>query len=420
MYTNASPNYLQIGIGQKSDFPDSQSASADMGTEINHLFQVDWNFATADTGYLTHNLHPYPAKFIPQIPNTLIQELSKPGDTVADIFCGSGTALLEALLLGRHTVGIDANPLAILISKAKTSPLLDHDLEQLDEHRKACNFLWEEAKKFEQYTLLSDHYVEGPAWRPSSELCEFWFEPYVVEELAKLRLLIDRNLSRQAKIVGMVAFSAIVVRVSKQDSDTRYVRREKNVKPGDTTKHYLAQLNSMIPALQKMTSSIDGQLERYILEANLLDAPEAPEFDLVITSPPYPNAYSYHLYHRTRLIWLGFDPEKFKQVEIGSHRKFSAKGPNRATPETFLEEFKTIFRWLKAKLKSGKYACFIIGDSTVRQEKIDNASILSKAGAPHGFHEVARINRRIPLGRKAFNPAIGNIKTENILILQRA
>ena len=65
------------------------------------LRRIDWDFPTAKTAYLTHGLHPYPAKFIPQIPNALIQELSSVGDTVADVFCGSGTTLLEALQLKR-------------------------------------------------------------------------------------------------------------------------------------------------------------------------------------------------------------------------------------------------------------------------------------------------------------------------------
>ena len=81
------------------------------------LAAVEWDFASARTGYLTHNLHPYPAKFIPQIPNALIQELSSIGETVADVFCGSGTTLLEALLLKRSAIGIDANPLAARIGR---------------------------------------------------------------------------------------------------------------------------------------------------------------------------------------------------------------------------------------------------------------------------------------------------------------
>ena len=106
--------------GQPSGAP---AASRDDETGLARLEEMDWDFASAKTGYLTHNLHPYPAKFIPQIPNALIQELSSVGETIGDIFCGSGTTLLEALQLKRNAVGIDANPLATVISRAKTTPL---------------------------------------------------------------------------------------------------------------------------------------------------------------------------------------------------------------------------------------------------------------------------------------------------------
>jgi hypothetical protein len=95
------------------------------------LESVDWTFARAKTTYLTHGLHPYPAKYIPQIPHTLISALSHPGETVADIFCGSGTTLVESMILGRHSIGIDANPLACLISQSKTARFIDGDVELL-------------------------------------------------------------------------------------------------------------------------------------------------------------------------------------------------------------------------------------------------------------------------------------------------
>jgi hypothetical protein len=37
--------------------------------------RTDWTFAGADTRQHAHSLHPYPAKFIPQIPRTLIGAL---------------------------------------------------------------------------------------------------------------------------------------------------------------------------------------------------------------------------------------------------------------------------------------------------------------------------------------------------------
>ena len=183
---------------------------------------------------------------------------------------------------------------------------------------------------------------------------------------------------------------------------------------------YLAQLTSSLQAVGELAGLIDPHSACTVHDANLLEAPQTEPFDLVVTSPPYPNAYSYHLYHRTRLIWLGYDPELFKKIEIGSHRKYSAKGPNRATPATFRSEFRKVFRWLRRRLRNRRHACFVIGDSTIDGQRIDNTSLLSETASAEGFDEVARIKRSIAPTKKAFNPKIGRIKTESILILQKA
>lgn len=403
----------------KGDEPAAAVTKREDEAAFARLGKIEWDFASAKTGYLTHNLHPYPAKFIPQIPNALIQELSSVGETIADVFCGSGTTLLEALQLKRHAVGIDANPLAALISRAKTTPLADSEFEELAEHRRACVRILEKAESPTGDLFHGGLPFRSTGWRPLPKVCEFWFLPHVVEELAELRLLIDRVPSESARTLATVSFAAIIVSVSKQDSDTRYVRREKSVEPGDAIRRYLSQLDAATLAAREMSDLIEDRFSCRVLDANLLDAPETAPFDLVVTSPPYPNAYSYHLYHRTRLIWLGHDPERFKKIEIGSHRKYSARGRNRATPETFRSEFEAIFQWLRGRLRDRRYACFVIGDSTIDGERVDNAALLTSAGAITGFQEIARINRTIAPTRKAFNPAMGRIKTENILILRK-
>ena len=386
---------------------------------IARLNAVEWDFATAKTAYLTHNLHPYPAKFIPQIPNALIQELSAVGDTVADIFCGSGTTLLEAMLLKRHAVGVDANPLATLISKAKTTPLDAPGVEALEQHSHACRQVAESIEPNEGDLFHDGRPLGSGGWRPAAEICDFWFEPHVVEELAELRRLIEEVPGEAERRLGMVSLAAIVVAVSKQDSDTRYVRRAKAVAPGDTIARYLTQLQSAMVAVREINALIDDQYRCRVFHANVLDGPDVGSLDLVVASPPYPNAYSYHLYHRSRLAWLGFDSEQFKRVEIGSHRKYSAKGPNRATPVTFAQEFANILQWLRGCLRERGHVCLVIGDSTLNGERIDNASLIADVGASAGFREVARIERNIAPTRKAFNPRIGKIKAENILILRK-
>ncbi|MDA8065786.1 MAG: DNA methyltransferase [Thermaerobacter sp.] len=78
----------------------------------------------------THYCHKYPMRFIPQLARQLILDCSLPGNTILDPFVGSGTVLVEVLLLGRNSIGIDINPLAPVISAVKIQP---HNPARLDQ-----------------------------------------------------------------------------------------------------------------------------------------------------------------------------------------------------------------------------------------------------------------------------------------------
>jgi hypothetical protein len=97
----------------RKEFPDLSAGIQD------RLDAVSWDFADARTNGGPHGIHPYPAKFIPQLPRTLI-DLLHPGDAsaVLDPFCGSGTTLVEAYAAGLPSIGIDLHPLATLPAAA--------------------------------------------------------------------------------------------------------------------------------------------------------------------------------------------------------------------------------------------------------------------------------------------------------------
>lgn len=385
---------------------------------LGKLSSIDWDFSQAKTSYLTHGLHPYPAKFIPQIPNALIQELSGVGDRVGDIFCGSGTTLVEALTLKRHAVGVDANPLACLISRAKTGLISELDaiaLSALADRAKALGESLSPSLDDDLFPLAS---FSSKHWRPSFEKLDFWFDRHVIEELAESLAWCYALGTESARSIALAAFSAIVVAVSKQDSDTRYVRRDKNLPPGETFRRFARSIEQATRACVEFSELVEPRFECQIIEGDLLQGPQLPELDLVVCSPPYPNAYSYHLYHMTRMIWLGMDQPLFKRQEIGSHRKYSSTGKNAASAETFKSEFTEILAWLATKLRRGGYACFVVGDSTLKGKRINNANLIREAGSAAGFSEAMRIERTIQATKKAFNPTIGSIKTESILILE--
>lgn len=381
------------------------------------LETLDWDFAEAKTNYATHGLHPYPAKYIPQIPHALIKELSQPGEVVADIFAGSGTTLVEALRLGRHAKGLDANPLACLISEVKTSRFIHDEATQLRRLAERAHQFASTLAPYPGSLFVKEPFISS-APRPDSEAIAFWFAPFVIEELAEMLQWCRAMPTETTRKVAQVALSSIIVAVSRQDSDTRYVRREKNLTVGTTLKRFARAIMDAAAAIEAFTHEVAPTLRCHVYAANILTKPEIGKLDLVVCSPPYPNAYSYHLYHMTRMVWLGMDQPTFKRAEIGSHRKYSSKGKNGATVETFRNEMAIIFEWLGCQLRKGRYACFVVGDSTLRGVTVNNADLLAEVAADAGFREVERLGRSMQATKKAFNPEYGRIKTERIVILR--
>ena len=184
--------------------------------DLEEISSLDWELAEADTRYLTHGIHPYSAKYIPQIPNYLISRLSKKDDLILDPFLGSGTTLVEANLLGRNVIGIDINPLACLISKVKTTKLSEQELEKIED---ACELIKSDilshrgqttlftAKKKQNIKLLNsnqelEHYIES------------WFQQSVIDELIVIKNCIDENDNDSVRNFLLVGFSSILRSVS--------------------------------------------------------------------------------------------------------------------------------------------------------------------------------------------------------------
>ena len=337
---------------------------------------------------------------------------------MGDVFCGSGTTLVEALTLKRHAVGVDANPLACLISRAKTEALSEGSAIELTTIAARARMLSDSLLSQAGDDLFPSTKFVSKHWRPEFAKLTFWFAPHVIEELAEALAWCRELTNESAQAVALTAFSAIVVAVSKQDSDTRYVRREKQIPPGETLRRFGRSLEEATRASLEFSELVESRFECDVVQASLLDTPKLPRLDLVVCSPPYPNAYSYHLYHMTRMIWLGMDQPLFKRQEMGSHRKYSDKGKHGATAETFKSEFASILLWLKPVLRVGGYACFVVGDSTLKGRRINNADLISDAGKQVGFQETLRLGRTLQTTKKSFNPLIGKIKTENILVLE--
>lgn len=383
------------------------------------LQSIDWDFHGANTNYLNHSIHPYPCKFIPQIPNTLIQELSSIGDTVIDPFAGSGTTLVEALRLGRNAIGIDANPLSELICRVKSTKIEHDAVSPLFEMAEQFSNMGQTLSSGQMMLFGNDYFKDAIPGNPEVDSwIRDWFDPCVIHELSVIK---DRCLKledRKIRELALLAMSSIIVTVSRQDSDTRYVRKEKKILPGDTFKRFASSLVEAVRKQIELSSEIPGNVASTVIPGNILEDIDCPAFNLLVCSPPYPNAFSYHLYHRSRMLWLDMDPAGFKKEEIGSHRKYSSKGKNAASIETFSEELRKILSWVSRKLRRGRHACFVLGDSTIKGKAVKNDELLIEIAEDIGFSLEANINRNLQATKKSFNPKIGKIKDEHVVILR--
>ena len=91
----------------------------------NNFISSVWEFpniGSSESGYLTHDFLRWYGKLIPQLVSKLLYLYTDENDTVLANFSGSGTVALEAHLTNRNAIGIDANPLALLLSSVKSSP----------------------------------------------------------------------------------------------------------------------------------------------------------------------------------------------------------------------------------------------------------------------------------------------------------
>ena len=93
---------------------------------------TDWTFREISTSQNTHGLHQYPARMHPEIATRIIEKYATGSKTVIlDPFMGSGGVLVEAMLHGNNSIGIDLNPFAVLLSKVKTTPLDPKKLQSI-------------------------------------------------------------------------------------------------------------------------------------------------------------------------------------------------------------------------------------------------------------------------------------------------
>lgn len=283
---------------------------------------------------LNHNVFRYPAKFHPPVARALIEGYTRPGETVLDPFCGSGTTLVEALVSGRSGVGTDVDPLAVLVTKAK---IRRYDLEALEatvsslrdrltKMRDADVALW---GGMENEIPQCDFASALPAlaeYVPALPRMDHWFRRRVVLQLAAIRGLAEAEPAPGTRDFLRLCFAAIIRNASNADpvpvsglEVTSHMRaKEANGRSIDPYGLFATALNKNLAAMRDFEEARHRSCygRAAIADARHLSECGTGPVDAVITSPPYLTAVDYYRRHTLEMYWLGLTSTDVERLEL--------------------------------------------------------------------------------------------------------
>lgn len=395
-----------------------------MGADVQDLESMDWDLVDADTNKYSATIHPYHARFIPQIPERLIDAYTNPGDTVLDPFNGSGTTTMVAGAMQRKGIGIDLNPLACLIARVKSRK---YDIEGLERH--VDSFL-EEAQEniraVDSQQRLDDLSKSEPTQVPK-EIPEFpdrdrWYTEEVLDQLGALYYLIESVEEKHLYDFYRICFSGILKPVCRSEEDWTYIgdnmlpdRKTNKLTPVnknyDVYEKFKQQTKRAVRGIKKYAEADPIEADIYQQDSRQLNQIIKDTVDFAMTSPPYPNAVDYARYHRLTFYWFGWQITETKEDEIGARSK---RGRKRAV-EDYFEESREVYQNVHEVLQSDGRFCIVIGDTQHKNDRVEAVKKVTKMCKDIGFTHEGTIDRE--LHKQSMSQK--NITEESIIILSK-
>jgi DNA modification methylase len=337
----------------------------------------------------------------------LIEKYSCENDLVADLFAGCGTTLVEAKIHGRKSIGVDINPVAELITKAKTNPI---DPDRL---KKRFIIILKSFEGFDEqlYSNIAVH-----------ERIDYWFTK---EHKAKIAFLYAKILTiknRSIKDFFLVSLSHILKNSSRwlQSSTKPQIDPQKNpTDPFTAFEFHTKQMMKKNAEFYKQLNK-DSNLETKC-EIRLEDARKTSirtnSVGAVITSPPYVTSYEYADIHQLTGYWYEYitDLTEFRKNFIGTFYSMNQdlecnselakeiidkllEKDKRTAKEVanYFKDMQAVAKEMHRILKKGGHVCLVIGNTTFKNVKIKSAEVFADILTGLGFIRVETIKRSIP------------------------
>jgi DNA modification methylase len=412
----------------------------DYREKLKVLLSGDLDFHGEDSGYASHNFHSFPAKFPPQLPRKFILGLTEPGDIVLDPMMGSGTTVLEAFFNGRRGIGIDIDPLAIMISGVKATPLETKQVaqagdeilraarraveERQEDLKEALEKRWDsKTRQFVNYWFATETQLELQALISEIEnledsslktFFELTFSAIIITKSGGVSLAFDLAHTRphRAKVILDRAGKAVLGEDLVGSDNKRVKLLTKTLR--SPLEEFERRLNTNSGGLQ---TSASGEFRPYIAfgDAQSLCLDDT-SVDLIVTSPPYAsNAIDYMRAHKFSLVWMGYPIDDLGQKRkeyIGGEALMDVdfeKLPDKTARvvddltecdekkgrvlHRYYSEMTRTLREMFRVLRPGKAAIVVVGSSVMRGRDTETQACLDDIGQTIGF-EVPKIGVR--------------------------
>lgn len=326
--------------------PNSSVDGAEQSTALHDGAAELLRVADSSGERYTHRLFRYPAKFHPPVVRALLDRYTVVGERILDTFCGSGTLMIEAAVSGRPSVGLDLDPVAVEVAKAKTRL---YNYERLADkayslvtslgalERSAAEY---EKRKFRDLspTAYESTLRADGLWVPNIPAPEHWFRRYVLVDLAWiLRTINALDCSTEERLFFRVVFAAIIRSASNADPvPVSGLEVTSHMKRKDAAGRVINPFQLYISGLKKRLHGVKELMTAYQTNGAAIplcctgDATELPaefegEFGSIVTSPPYHNAVDYYRRHQLEMYWLGLVQDHEDRLGIlpkyiGRHR----------------------------------------------------------------------------------------------------
>lgn len=386
---------------------------------LSQLLRWDLGFRGQNSGYGSHNLHAFAAKFPPQIPRLFIRHLTERGELVLDPMVGSGTTLVEAGLLGRQGVGFDLDPLAARISRGKTTALSSVAVEQAG---RSC---LEHAARLGTEAAWVATELDRRFGDEARRFLDYWFAPQAQRQLLALIASIEQIEDEEVRNFLRLVFSSVIITKSGGVSLARDLahsrpHREANKKPRDAFAEFAKRLSAVVGSSGHLPAPAGVSL---VGRGDARRLPLADEtVDLVVTSPPYANAIDYVRAHKFSLVWLGTDLSDLRVLRaryVGSERcdgTDAGKVPasvrrvvsrlrrldarKAALLLKYFADMRLVLSEISRVLRHGRAAVVVVGNSTLRGMPVPTHRCLAALGEDVGLRLVGIGERQLDRDRR--------------------